>query len=50
MAGVGSALPAASVAKTERVCLPFLSFFNFSGEEQLAAAEALRLLKEQKEE
>ncbi len=31
---MASALPAASVATTENVCLPFFSRFSFSGEVQ----------------
>ena len=34
LAGVGSTLPAASIARTSNVCLPFLRRLSFFGEEQ----------------
>jgi len=33
-AAFGSTLPAASIASTWKVCLPFFSFFNFLGDVQ----------------
>jgi hypothetical protein len=38
VSGVGSALPAVSVAKTVNLCLPGLSFFALYGDEQGFAA------------
>src|SRR5690349_21751198 len=34
VAGVGSAFPVGSIARTAKTCLPFLMCLNFAGEEQ----------------